>query len=93
MNTNDRSKAINILLGIELRKAREEFNLSQEYVAQKLGKTKQSISLYEQGKRSLNFADFFKYCEMFGFDSNAILSTIQNTSDYELAKLLKHTNH
>ena len=48
-----------------LRKLREQYHLSQKEVAQKINKTPQAYSLYEQGKRSPDVETLIKLSNLF----------------------------
>lgn len=52
-------------LKISLRAARVNAGMTQEYVARKLGKAKQTIVNWENGKNALSAEDLFKLSELY----------------------------
>ena len=67
-------------LGEALRNKRQEKNLSQEYVAQRLGVTKMAVSNWETGKRSMYAETLRRYCALLGV---TIQSIVDDMEDYE----------
>lgn len=59
-------------IGYILQKYREDNNFSQQLVADKLGKSKSTVCLWESGKRSINMSDFLRIVEVMGYDKNRI---------------------
>lgn len=57
-----------IKLGSVLRKARKEKKMSMEMVGEKMGCTKQMISLFEIGASALSAKQLKQLCEIYGID-------------------------
>jgi transcriptional regulator with XRE-family HTH domain len=60
-------------LAERIRGLREEFDLSQDYLAQKLGLTRSAISQIENGKRSVQSDELAKIAELFQVTADALL--------------------
>lgn len=56
-----------------LRKIREEKNLTQENLSIKLGVTQKSISLYENGEASPSIEVFIKLCDILNVSADYLL--------------------
>lgn len=59
-------------IGFILRKYREESGFTQQELADWMGKSKPTISLWESGKRSINVVDFVKIIEILGCDTKKV---------------------
>ena len=92
MVIKDKMKAQNILIGLLLREARLKNNMTQQQVAEKMNLTRESISQYEYGKRSINITDFFEMCYKCNFDADSIIDAVRNASEKELISLLKKSS-
>ena len=69
---NEKDKRI----GNILQKHREVNGYSQQLIADKLGKHKSTICLWEQGKRSINMSDFIHLIEVMGYDKDQITKDV-----------------
>ena len=67
------NKEINIRLGAVLRAHRQEKGFSQEYVAGLLGVSKNQISHWEIGKRSMYAESLRSYCRILGVSMQEVL--------------------
>ena len=56
-----------------LRKIREEKNLTQENLSTKLGITQKSISLYENGEAAPSIETFIKLCDILNVSADYLL--------------------
>lgn len=60
-------------VGEKIRKLREETGTSQQKIADLLGVTRQSLSLYEKGERTINVEALGKLAEFFGVSADYLL--------------------
>lgn len=60
-------------VGEKIRKLREETGTSQQKIADLLGVTRQSLSLYEKGERTINVESLGKLAEFFGVSADYLL--------------------
>ena len=86
LDSKKRMRAYDVLIGEALAEKRKEKGLSLQDVADKVGRSKQTVYNYERGIRSLNTADFMVYCDTLGFDGMPILVEVQKKSDDDLLK-------
>lgn len=71
-------------LGNELRKIRQEKDLSQEQAAEALGvKSKNSVSLIEQGKQKMTVAILISYCQYLGVD---YIKLLEKARDFDISQ-------
>lgn len=63
-------------LGVELRKARIENDLTLEEVGNKVGKTAKSIQLYETGTTTISINVLVDLCKVYGITPGTILDKI-----------------
>ena len=66
-------------LQITLRAARVNAGLTQEEVAKKLRKNKQTIVNWENGKTKLDIGNFNTLCNLYGIDKNNIFLPIKSS--------------
>jgi transcriptional regulator with XRE-family HTH domain len=59
-----------------LREARVKAGLTQQQVADKLGKPQSFVAKYEGGERRLDVIEFLEVVEAFGIDPNEVLLAI-----------------
>ena len=59
----------------KLKKLREQSNLTQDYVAKKLGISRQTISKWETGKSSPDIGTTFRLCDLYGISIDELLNT------------------
>ena len=64
-------------LGKRLAMIRQRQNLSQEYVADRLGVTRSAICKYEGGDREIKMTDFFKICDIYQVSPYELLEEIR----------------
>ena len=64
-------------LGKRLATVRQQQNLSQEYVADRLGVTRSAICKYESGDREIKMTDFFKICDIFQIEPYKLLDEVR----------------
>ena len=67
---------IDILIGKELKIARMKRRLSQQQVADTLGVSRQIISFWENGQRSMNVADYIRLAETLGIDPDITIKNV-----------------
>lgn len=67
------NKEFNIRLGAVLRAHRQEKGFSQEYVAGLLGVSKNQVSHWEIGKRSMYAESLRAYCRILGVSMQKVL--------------------
>lgn len=67
------------MLQISLKAARANANMTQEYVAKKMKKSKQTIVNWENGKTVIDAANFAALCELYNIDKKYILLPYQST--------------
>ena len=60
-------------LGHNLQKARSESNLSQEYIAEKLGISRSAVSQIERGKRKVSSSELNVFSDIFGISADELL--------------------
>jgi transcriptional regulator with XRE-family HTH domain len=65
-----------VLLGL-LREAREDANLRQEDVAQRLGRPQSFVSKYESGERRLDLLEFRNVCRVLGVSPVSFLQRLE----------------
>lgn len=70
-----------IELGKMLKAIREERNITQQFVADKLNTTDACISFYEKGLRKISVIDFQKVCKIYKVNSEDILSQLDKYID------------
>lgn len=58
---------------VELKKYRENANLSQAMLANKLGVSQATVGMWESGKREPNFAMLCKLADYFGISTDSLL--------------------
>lgn len=68
MNNKEFYKA----LGAALREQREAKDLSQQYIADKLGVSKMTVSRWESGQRTMSAKHFLKYCQVVDVKADSI---------------------
>ncbi len=86
LNSKQKMRAYDVIIGEALAEKRKEKGMSLQDVADKVGRSKQTVYNYERGIRSLNAADFLVYCNTLGFDGMPILIETQKKSDDDLAE-------
>lgn len=59
----------------KLKKLREQSNLTQDYVAKKLGISRQTISKWETGKSSPDIGTTLRLCDLYGISIDELLNT------------------
>lgn len=69
------------ILGKKIKELREEMNIPQQKIADILGVSRQSLSLYEKGERTINVESLGKLSQFFGVSSDYLLglSDIKST--------------
>lgn len=68
----------------DVKKIREEFGMSQEYLADKIGISRQTLSKIEKGNRQLTFLEKQKIQEVFNMTKD-FQSTTTNSSDMRIS--------
>ena len=64
-------------LGKRLSKIRQEQELSQEYVADRLGMTRSGICRYENGEREIGMTEYFKICDVYKINPYDLLEEVR----------------
>lgn len=59
-------------------KAREQAQLTQTQVAQRLGKPQSYVSKYERGERRLDFTEFLELADIFAIDPAEFIERYRN---------------
>jgi len=62
----------------ELINARKAAGMTQQQVADALGKPQSFVAKYENGERRLDLVEFLQLARAIGLDEKAIISTVQN---------------
>ena len=71
-------RTFDVELGKIFQKIRNERNMSQQYVADRLHVSRSTIASWEQGRRGLSADDFFKLCEFYNVNPNDIGNSVKN---------------
>jgi transcriptional regulator with XRE-family HTH domain len=77
------NKEFNIRLGAVLRAHRQEKGFSQEYVAGLLGVSKNQVSHWEIGKRSMYAESLRSYCRILGVPMQKVLDEADEVVIYD----------
>ena len=72
------SVEFDVRLGAALRKKREEKGFSQEYIAEQIGVTKNHISHWELGKRSMYAEQLEKCCRILGCTMQGLFDSMED---------------
>jgi transcriptional regulator with XRE-family HTH domain len=64
-------------VGVELRKAREEAQLSQEELAEKAGVSRVYVSLLERDKKSPTLDVYFRLCRALRLNPSELMARIE----------------
>ena len=64
-------------LGTRLAKIRQDRELSQEEVADRLGMTRSGICRYENGDREIKMTEYFKLCDIYQTDPYKLLEEVR----------------
>jgi transcriptional regulator with XRE-family HTH domain len=72
----------NVLLGKRLKELRKVYNYSQDYVAEAIGKTRQTYSHYETGRRNPSTETLYKLAAIYRqfYDYLVLALRYDNTS-------------
>jgi len=71
------SKEFNKKLGSVLREKRNEKGFSQEYIAERLGVTKNQVSHWELGQRSIYAEQLSVYCGVLGVSMQSVFDDME----------------
>ena len=71
------SKEFNKKIGAVLREKRKEKGFSQEYIADRLGVSKNQVSHWELGHRSIYAEQLSDYCEILGVTMQSIFDDME----------------
>ena len=63
----------NVLLGKRLKELRKVYNYSQDYVAETIGKTRQTYSHYETGRRNPSTETLYKLAAIYNVSADDLL--------------------
>lgn len=80
MSKKEKSSDISKILGSNIKKIRKEENISQEQLAEKIGKSSHFISLVERGASGLSTDTVIAICTALNTDANSIFNGTINTS-------------
>lgn len=72
----DKGKSDNSRIGKWLAEKREEKDLSQQYVADRLGVTRTAVHYWESGKRTIYAVNLIEYCMVLGVDPREIIDDL-----------------
>lgn len=72
----DKGKSDNSRIGKWLAEKREEKDLSQQYVADRLGVTRTAVHYWESGKRTIYAVNLIEYCKVLGVDPREIIDDL-----------------
>lgn len=64
-------------LGEILREKRVEKNMTQEFVAEQLGVSRQAVSKWESGKTDPSTSNLLSLCKLYGIEANKLLASIE----------------
>lgn len=67
-------------LGAILRSRREQKDYSQEYIADRLGVSKNAVSHWELGKRSMYAETLKEYCQLLGCTMQEVFDELEGLS-------------
>lgn len=74
------NKEFNVRLGAVLRAYRQEKGFSQEYVAGLLGVSKNQVSHWEIGKRSMYAESLASYCRILGVSMQEVFDAMNEVN-------------
>ncbi len=80
MNDNDNNSNIAKILGSNIKKIRTLEKLSQEQLAERIGKSAHFISLLERGESGLSVQTVIDLCNALNIDTNSIFSGVVDNS-------------
>ena len=66
MRKNEQRLPIDIAIGDELKSLRLARGMSLQYIADRVGITRQSVHAYEQGRASISVQNLIKICDLYG---------------------------
>ena len=94
---SDNNLSISKILGNNIKKIRTLEGISQEKLAEKIGKSSHFVSLLERGACGLSVATVIDICKALNTDTNTIFAGIINTSsiytDSFLSNAVEHFNN
>lgn len=70
-------RLFDIELGKLFQNIRNQHDMSQQYVADRLNVSRSTVASWEQGRRSLSADDFFKLCEFYDVNPNEIANKVK----------------
>ena len=76
MRNNEQRLAIDIAIGEELKALRTQRGLSLQYIADRVGITRQSVHAYEQGRASISVQNLIKICDLYGVKYYELLEKV-----------------
>lgn len=84
LTEKQKMQAYDVLIGEQLEMARRDKGLSQDDVAKLYHTSRQTISNYERGMRSINISNLMSLCDVCGFDAMKILTSVRYATDDEV---------
>ncbi len=80
MEKNEDNSNISKILGKNIKQIRTLEGISQEQLAEKIGKSAHFISLIERGESGLSVATLIDICNALNTDTNSIFASLVNSS-------------
>lgn len=84
---SDPAERLQVRLGLRLKQARARHEMTQDFVAQRLGLPRQAISEIENGKRSVSADELFLFSRLYGFPVEDLLREVDPSEARELVFL------
>lgn len=84
LTQKQRMQAYDVLIGECLAEERAKKGLTQPQVALLYKTSRQAISNYERGIRSINISNLLSLCDVCGFDAMKIMTKVKYASEQEL---------
>ncbi len=75
----------NQIIGLNLKRYRESFGLTQDLLANYLGISREEVSYYENGKRTLKTRLLSRAANLFGIDAYEFYESDESTNEAKVA--------
>ena len=81
MMNQKKNNTINMLIGKDIQTARLRKDITQQQIADFMGVTVQTVSMWENGTDVMNLDDFFTMCNHFCFDAIVMIRSAIKASN------------